>query len=57
MTMKLYVLELVGNRYYVGTSDNVEERIKAHFEGHGARWTQLYPPIEVIKIISTDNPL
>lgn len=42
----LYVLELVGGRFYVGTSQSPEERIAAHKRGDGSRWTQVHRPIE-----------
>ena len=35
----LYVLRC-GEEYYVGTTDNVEQRLTAHREGRGAEWTK-----------------
>lgn len=51
----LYVLQLSKGRIYVGTTMNIEKRIKQHREGHGALWTQLYTfehIIEVREVIS-----
>ena len=43
--MFLYILELCQGRWYVGTSKSPDERLKAHREGKGSPWTQLYKPI------------
>lgn len=44
----VYVLVLEDGCYYVGKSENPpDSRIKAHFRGRGAEWTQLHPPTEV----------
>ncbi|WP_447749018.1 GIY-YIG nuclease family protein [Pseudomonas nicosulfuronedens] len=50
----VYVLELSGDRYYVGLSKNPDQRIKEHFAGQGSSWTKRHRPIEVIKIIETN---
>ena len=34
-------------KYYVGSTQNYESRIKRHFDGTGAQWTRRYPPMEV----------
>lgn len=41
----LYILELCHGRWYVGTSKSPDERFKAHKQGRGTPWTQLYKPI------------
>lgn len=51
----IYVLELNGDRYYVGQSKKPTQRIKEHFAGKGSSWTRLYKPVEVIKIIETNT--
>jgi hypothetical protein len=49
--MTIYILELESGKYYIGKSDNVEERVSAHFDGKGSVWTKRYSPIEVIETI------
>jgi GIY-YIG catalytic domain len=44
----LYVLALQHNKFYVGKSQNLEERIKDHKNGRGTAWTKRYQPIEVL---------
>jgi predicted GIY-YIG superfamily endonuclease len=49
----LYVLKLENNRYYVGSTSqtNPYDRIMQHVnKDGGAKWTELYAPIEVIEI-------
>lgn len=46
---QVYVLELESGKYYVGESNNPKNRIRAHFEGRGALWTRLYPPVQAIQ--------
>ncbi len=45
----LYVLKLEGDRYYVGQSANVHQRIDAHSAAKGAVWTQTHPPVAVVE--------
>lgn len=42
-----YVLELENGCYYVGVSSCVKNRIKQHFYGYGAKWTQLNKPVAI----------
>ena len=32
----IYILELEGQRYYIGKSQNIETRIEEHFAGKGS---------------------
>src|SRR5688572_17358222 len=43
----VYILELEGDRYYVGFSENYEARINDHFMELGCEWTRIYKPIKV----------
>lgn len=47
----LYVLRLEGDKYYVGQSRNLTERLKKHFEGRGSSWTRLHRPLEVVSTV------
>jgi len=50
--VNIYILKLEKNKYYVGKSYNVEERINQHYDGDGSVWTKKYSPIEIVEIIS-----
>ncbi len=52
MTTNIYILKLNDNKYYVGKTKDVNKRFQDHFSGNGSSWTQLYKPIEVIKVIN-----
>ena len=52
--MKIYILKLVNNKWYVGKSKNVKKRFKTHRKGYGAQWTKLYKPIKIKKVINTN---
>lgn len=44
----VYVLELTGEKYYVGMSGNLEQRMNEHWSGEGAIWTKKHPPVRVV---------
>ena len=50
-TTNIYILELVGKRYYIGKSNDPESRFNHHLQGKGSMWTRKYKPIKIIKII------
>jgi predicted GIY-YIG superfamily endonuclease len=45
-----YLLKLVDNKYYVGRTINLEQRMIQHFSGEGAKWTKKYYPIEILEV-------
>lgn len=53
--MGIYVLKLENNKYYVGRSENVQERIEAHIQGYGSEFTKRYKVKKVIEIIETED--
>lgn len=55
-TTNIYVLKLKNNKYYVGQSTNVNQRIKQHERGEGSAWTQKYEPVEVVEIKKNASP-
>ena len=55
MTTNVYVLQLEQGKYYVGRTNNVEERIREHMSGIGSEWTTLYKPVAIIEIIENCN--
>ena len=44
----LYILKCSDNSLYVGSTNNLEERIKKHQSGRGARYTNVHRPVELI---------
>jgi len=52
----VYVLELVGGKYYVGTTSNIAIRYQQHLDGQGSSWTHKYPPISLLKIYQNTSP-
>ena len=48
----VYILQLQKGKKYVGYTNNYKQRIKAHFNGNGAKVTRKYKPLSVIKTIS-----
>ena len=50
-TTNIYIIELVGKRYYIGKSDDPESRFNHNLQGNGSMWTRKYKPIKIIKII------
>lgn len=49
--MYIYILKLEQNKYYVGKSNNLLQRIDQHFLSSGAAWTKMYKPISIERII------
>lgn len=46
----IYVLKLIGGKYYVGKTSNPDFRLNSHFNSDGSEWTKIYKPIKVLKI-------
>lgn len=53
--MGIYVLKLDKNKYYIGRSENVQDRIEAHIQGNGSEYTKRYKVKKVVEIIETDD--
>jgi predicted GIY-YIG superfamily endonuclease len=47
----VYVLKLVDDRYYIGRSQNIVQRIEDHFSGNGSIYTKKYKPLSVVEIV------
>ena len=47
----IYVLKLVDDRYYIGRSQNIVQRIEDHFSGNGSIYTKKYKPLSVVEIV------
>ena len=46
----IYVLKLENNKWYVVKTRCLKRRLKEHFSGRGAKWTQLHAPLECVEI-------
>ena len=46
----VYVLQLEDGCYYVGKTNNVEERFKQHCSGDRLSWTKKHRPIAIMKV-------
>lgn len=51
--IKLYVLKLEHDCWYVGMSRDVEKRFKSHKAGKGAKWTQIHKPMAIHEVMNT----
>ena len=51
----MYVLECNDKSYYVGSSQDVEKRVKRHNEGRGARYTNVKRPVILVYTEEFDN--
>jgi predicted GIY-YIG superfamily endonuclease len=49
MSFSVYVLRLANNKYYVGKTKKLKNRVFQHFENNGSAWTKKYKPIEIIQ--------
>ena len=53
----LYTLLLESDKYYVGTTDNVWNRLISHSAGNGASWVTKYKIVNVISVTSNKTRL
>jgi predicted GIY-YIG superfamily endonuclease len=53
MITNVYVLKLVGGRYYVGKALDIIGRYQEHINGNGSSWTKKYRPLSLVE--SRDN--
>ncbi len=44
----LYILRCANNTLYVGSTNDLEQRIKTHISGRGARYTSNNKPDEIV---------
>ena len=48
----VYILQCNEGKYYVGWSENIEDRIVSHFTGEGSEWTKRHKAEKVIDVRS-----
>lgn len=51
----LYILKLIDDKYYIGITLNLNQRLSQHFSNEGSQFTKKYKPLEVHKIIYNDD--
>ncbi|MGR5536471.1 GIY-YIG nuclease family protein [Vibrio mediterranei] len=51
----IYKLKLQNGRYYIGHSMDPLARIQKHFQGKGASWTKVHPPMNTISVESAQT--
>lgn len=47
----IYILTLKQDKYYVGKTNKLKNRINEHFNNHGSFWTMKYKPIKIKQIL------
>ena len=52
MTTNIYILKLEDNCYYVGKSENVEQRFQQHLSGSGSFFTKKHKPILIEQVFT-----
>ena len=52
----IYVLKLVGGKYYVGKSHDLITRYQQHINGEGSAWTRKYKPVKMVRKIINVSP-
>lgn len=48
----VYALKCRNESLYIGVTNNIEKRLKAHSEGTGSKFVRTWRPFELVKIIS-----
>ena len=54
MSITIYILKLVDDCFYVGKTNNMEERFFQHTSGKGSLWTKIHRPIKIEKTFEGD---
>ena len=44
---KIYTLQLLNNKYYIGIISNLDRRIGEYFDGYGSQWIKLNNPVKI----------
>jgi hypothetical protein len=52
---KIYTLQLLNNKYYIGIISNLDRKIREYFDGYGSQWIKLNKPVKINKL--ENNPI
>jgi predicted GIY-YIG superfamily endonuclease len=52
----LYVLKLRHNKYYVGSTNNFQQRYEDHLQGTGPAWTHDHSPVGIERLTPVTSP-
>ena len=52
----IYILRLADDKFYVGKSSVVQDRILQHFSNEGSIWTRLHRPLDIMAIHPDSSP-
>jgi predicted GIY-YIG superfamily endonuclease len=55
-SLKIYVLLLESNKWYVGSTRNVAQRFQEHKMGKGSTWTTIYRPVKIDRVVKNASP-
>ena len=44
----IYILECTDGSFYIGSTNNIEQRFKNHIAGKGAKYTKSHKPVRII---------
>ena len=53
----VYILKCKNNKFYVGSTDNLQLRIEQHFSGNGSQFTIKNKPVELVYLEEYENLL
>lgn len=48
MSYFIYILECQDQSYYIGSTNDISKRFKAHMAGKGASYTRSHKPIRIV---------
>jgi ribonuclease HI len=51
----VYVLKCSNNAFYIGSTNNLERRLKEHEQGRGSKFVRSWRPFEAVKTVSCKN--
>jgi|JI10StandDraft_1071094.scaffolds.fasta_scaffold136717_3 hypothetical protein len=55
MATNIYVLNLEHDKWYIGKTNNVNQRVDQHKRGEGSLWTKLHPVRSLVETIEGDS--
>jgi GIY-YIG catalytic domain-containing protein/zinc knuckle protein len=50
-SLVIYILKCEDEKYYVGKTEKISNRIQDHIDGNGSEWTKQYKPLDIVEQI------